>query len=254
MFCTATVFSTNAKKYLELFVAGWPCGNDNDCLPAAGGKCISPNTGMSCLHDYQCTYQGICNGSLYNLSMTPPPEPPPMEVPFEELSDAGTLLGGTGKFLNVLNFSFGFVTFQINESADGVLCYNIRNKEQEKRFIREAHGEKYITDLRLVNAMSAYISARTLTISMPEVRCAALDTNVYIYLQLAPVHVNMHRTIIRGHREAVCICQSVCIYMCACVFFFCVYLRESSRARARVCERKGEGEQRRRGERICVYA
>jgi hypothetical protein len=129
--------------------------------------------------------------------MTPPPEPPPMEVPFEELSDAGTLLGGTGKFLNVLNFSFGFVTFQINEPADGVLCYNIRNKEQEKRFIREAHGEKYITDLRLVNAMSTYISARTLTISMPEVRCAALDTKVFIYLHVAPVHVNMHRTIIR---------------------------------------------------------
>ena len=186
MFCTATVFSTNAKKYLELFVPGWPCLNDNDCLPAAGGKCISPNTGMSCLHDYQCTYQGMCNGSLYNLSMTPSPEPPPLEVPFEELSDAGTLLGGTGKFLNVLNFSFGFVTFQINEPADGVLCYNIRNKEQEKIFIREAHNDKYITDLRLVNAISTYISARTLTISMPEVRCAALDTNVYIYLHLAP--------------------------------------------------------------------
>ena len=160
-----------------------------------------------------------------------------MEVPFEELSDAGTLLGGTGKFLNVLNFSFGFVTFQINEPADGVLCYNIRNKEQEKRFIREAHGEKYITDLRLVNAMSTYISARNLTISMPEVRCAALDTNVYICLNLAPVHVKMHSTIIRviDIRSCVYLLKCACIHVCVRVFlffYFCVfvYLCESSRA------------------------
>jgi hypothetical protein len=233
-----------------LFVAGSICLNDGDCLPAAGGRCISPNTGMSCLHDYQCTYQGICNGSLYNLSMTPPPEPPPMEVPFEELSDAGTLLGGTGKFLNVLNFSFGFVTFQINEPADGVLCYNIRNKEQEKRFIREAHGEKYITDLRLVNAMSTYISARTLTISMPEVRCAALDTNVYICLNLAPVHVKMHSTIIRviDIRSCVYLLKCACIHVCVRVFLFFLCMCICVRARASV----GEREQRRRRESMCV--
>jgi len=47
--------------------------------------------------------------------------PPPLMIPFEEVNNAGTLLGGQGKFLTVQNFSFGTTTFQINEAAAGGL-------------------------------------------------------------------------------------------------------------------------------------
>ena len=90
-----------------------------------------------------------------------------MQIPFVEVSDAGTLTGGQGKFLTVKNFSFGFTTFQIDEAAKGVLCYAIRNPEAERHFISE---DGFITDLKLISTMSGYIAARELEILEPAIR------------------------------------------------------------------------------------
>jgi hypothetical protein len=128
---------------------------------------VPANTGMSCLLDDQCTFGGFCNNSLYNLSITPPPQPPPMQIPYVEVSDAGNLVGGNGRFLTVQNFSFGYAKFQIDEAAKGVLCYSIRNPEEDKEFISE---DGYITDLKLIYAMSSYTAARELQILEPVVR------------------------------------------------------------------------------------
>lgn len=148
---------------------GTTCFFDVNCQsPAApGGKCIPPNTGTSCLKDEHCTFNGFCNNSLYNLSMTPPPEPPPMQIPFQEVSDAGTLLGGTGRFLKVDNFSYGVTTFQIDEAGKGVLCYAIRNPQEEQNLVSE--NGQFIKDLSLIQAMSSYIETREFEILMPQI-------------------------------------------------------------------------------------
>ena len=65
------------------------------------------------------------------------------------------------------NFSFGYAKFQIDEAAKGVLCYSIRNPEEDKEFISE---DGYITDLKLIYAMSSYTAARELQILEPVVR------------------------------------------------------------------------------------
>ena len=65
------------------------------------------------------------------------------------------------------NFSFGFATFQIDEAGKGVLCYTIRNPEEDKQFVTE---EGYVTDLKLINSMSSYVEARELHILDPTVR------------------------------------------------------------------------------------
>ena len=145
---------------------GTACFTDNDCIPAAGGVCVAPNTDAQCLLDEECTFKGFCNNSLYNLSLTPPPIPPPMQISFEDLSNAGTMVGGEGKFLTVKNFSFGFATFQIDEAGKGVLCYTIRNPEEDKQFVTE---EGYVTDLKLINSMPGYVEARELHILDPTV-------------------------------------------------------------------------------------
>ena len=64
------------------------------------------------------------------------------------------------------NFSFGFATFQIDEAGKGVLCYTIRNPEEDKQFVTE---EGYVTDLKLINSMSGYVEARELHILDPTV-------------------------------------------------------------------------------------
>jgi len=158
-------YTTTATDGFHL--AGTVCRANVDCIPGAGGSCQPANTGMSCLLNSQCTFGGICNNSLYNLSMTPPPQPPPMQIPYVEVSDAGTLIGGQGRFLTVQNFSFGYAKFQIDEAAKGVLCYSIRNPEEDKKFISD---DGYITNIKLIHAMSTYTATRALEIFGPVVR------------------------------------------------------------------------------------
>jgi len=49
----------------------------------------------------------------------------------------------------------------------GVLCYAIRNPEEERAFVSV---DGYITDLRLIDAMSSYVATRQFEILMPFVR------------------------------------------------------------------------------------
>ena len=69
------------------------------------------------------------------------------------------------------NFSFGYTKFQIDEAAKGVLCFSIRNPEEDKKFTSD---DGYITNIKLIHAMSTYTATRDLEIFGPVVRFVSL--------------------------------------------------------------------------------
>jgi len=60
-----------------------------------------------------------------------------------------------------------YCAFSVVCVITGVLCYAIRNPEEERAFVS---ADGYITDLRLIDAMSSYVATREFEILMPFVR------------------------------------------------------------------------------------
>ncbi|EKX45581.1 hypothetical protein GUITHDRAFT_108454 [Guillardia theta CCMP2712] len=139
---------------------GTPCTSDANC---PNGICDQPNNGMTCLLDSQCKYAGFCNNSLYNLSISPLPVPPPFSIPNRAYDSFGTLPGGGGRFVNVTNFSFAFSIFNINSTGRGLICVASRDPIREEQYVKNG----VIVDRRLIVSMFTYKAYYSIDVQGP---------------------------------------------------------------------------------------